>query len=102
MKARLALATFASVALRAAVAGETHAVMIEGMKFQPEMVIVKHGDTVVWHNTDVVPHTATGAGRFDSGLIPPGASWSWTAGQAGRVDYLCTYHPGMKAAVVVR
>jgi plastocyanin len=101
MKMRVVLAALALIALGAA-AGETHTVMIEGMKFQPETLTVKQGDTVVWRNTDVVPHTATLAGGFDSGLIAPGASWSWTAGQAGRVDYVCTYHPGMKAAVVVQ
>jgi plastocyanin len=84
------------------VAAETHTVAIDGMKFQPETVIVKPGDTVVWRNSDVVPHTATAAKRFDSGRIAAGASWSWTAKGKGRLEYVCTYHPGMKAAVVVQ
>ena len=72
------------------------------MKYQPESLTVKRGDTVVWRNRDVVPHTATAPGKFDSGLIANGASWSWTAGQAGRFDYVCTYPPGMEAGVVVQ
>jgi plastocyanin len=101
MKMPLALALLA-VVLPAAVAAETHTVTIDGMKFQPETITVKRGDTVVWRNRDVVPHTATATGRFDSGLIAARANWSWTASQAGRFDYVCTYHPGMKAAVVVQ
>jgi plastocyanin len=89
-------------ALPALVAAETHTVTIDGMKFVPAMVTLQRGDTVVWRNKDIVPHTATSAGRFDSGRIATGASWSWTAKEAGRVEYVCTYHPGMAGAVAVK
>ena len=52
----------------------TQTVTIEGMKFQPASVTVKRGDTVVWQNKDVVPHTATAAGKFDSKNIDGGAA----------------------------
>lgn len=81
---------------------ETHTVTIEGMKFQPEVLTVKRGDTVVWRNRDIVPHTATATGLFDSGAIANGKSWSYVANKAGRHDYVCTYHPGMKATLVVQ
>ena len=46
---------------------KTHTVTIEGMRFQPERLTVARGDTVVWVNKDLVPHTATSeAGGFDS------------------------------------
>ncbi|MDB5900411.1 MAG: blue (type 1) copper domain protein, partial [Ramlibacter sp.] len=80
----------------------THTVTIDGMKFEPQTLTVKRGDKVVWRNKDIVPHTATSAGTFDSGQLAAGASWSWTAGKAGRIAYVCTYHPGMKATVVVQ
>ena len=102
MSARLAIGTLAMVVLPTVVASETHTVSVDGMRFEPETLTVRRGDTVVWHNKDIVPHTVTAAGRFDSGQITAGASWSWTAGQAGRSEYVCTYHPGMKAAVVVQ
>ena len=81
---------------------ETHTVVIDGMKFEPATLVVKRGDTVVWHNKDLVPHTATVAGGFDSGNIDPGRQWRWTVRGDGRIDYVCTYHPGMKAALTVR
>jgi plastocyanin len=79
----------------------THTVTMEGMQFQPAVLSVKAGDKVVWINKDVVPHTATAAGSFDSRNIAPGQRWSWTAARKGRADYVCSYHPGMKGTVVV-
>jgi plastocyanin len=92
------------MALPAAAWCETHVVTIEGMKFVPAVVTVKRGDTVTWQNKDLVPHTATATGGkpFDSGEIVSDKRWSWTARDAGRVSYDCTYHPGMKGVVVVQ
>ena len=99
MRAALCAAVLLAVAPLAS--GATHTVTIEGMQFQPELVTVKPGDTVVWHNKDIVPHTVTAAGRFDSRNVAGGQRWSWTAAKKGRVDYVCTYHPGMKGTVVI-
>jgi plastocyanin len=97
--AALALALLAACGASAA---ETHVVTIEDMKFSPAVLTVRRGDTVVWKNKDITPHTATAAGRFDSRYIAGGQSWSWKADHAGRIDYVCIYHLGMKAAVVVQ
>jgi plastocyanin len=98
----LAGLVLAAALLPLAANAETHTVTIEGMKFQPAVITVKRGDTVVWRNLDIVPHTATAKGLFDSGAITNGKSWSHVVTKAGRHDYDCTYHPGMKAAVVVQ
>jgi plastocyanin len=99
---RLPVLAWAVLALPALAAAETHVVTIEGMQFQPTALVVQRGDKVVWHNKDLVPHTATAKGRFDSGSIGPDRRWTWTALSAGRYDYVCTFHPGMKAGMVVR
>ena len=84
-------------------APRVHTVLIEGMRFQPEGVTVAAGDTVVWINRDLVPHTATSAsGRFDSNEIAPGKTWSHVVRSSGEFSYICTYHPLMKAIVRVR
>jgi plastocyanin len=45
---------------------KTHTVTIEAMRFRPEHLTVASGDTIVWINKDLVPHTATSEpGRFD-------------------------------------
>ena len=82
----------------------THTVTIEGMKFQPEELTIAAGDVVVWVNNDLVAHTATSseAGIFDSQLIAPDQSWRFTARQKGEFAYVCTYHPTMKAMLLVK
>lgn len=92
----------AAAALPATAGAATHTVTIEGMKFMPASVTVKKGDRIVWKNKDVVPHTATAKGAFDSGSIAAGKSWSYVARKPGRYDYVCTFHPGMKATLVVQ
>ncbi len=82
---------------------ESQALTMEGMKILPATVTVKRGERLTWTNKDVVPHTATAKGVFDSGAIAPGKSWSHAApGKAGTYDYVCTFHPGMKATLVVQ
>jgi plastocyanin len=91
------------VAGAANAAPRVHTVLMEGMRFQPEGLTVAAGDTVVWLNRDMVPHTATSAsGRFDSNEIAPGKSWTHTVQATGEFDYICTYHPLMKAILHVR
>lgn len=81
---------------------KTHTVTIEGMRFQPAMLTVAPGDTVVWINKDVVPHTATSkAGHFDSKGIQADKAWSYTVRETGDFAYICTFHPAMKAILRV-
>lgn len=98
----IAGAALVGIAAAALAADNSHEVVIEGLKFAPATLEVKRGDKVVWRNKDVVPHTVTAAGAFDSGNIAAGQSWSHAMSQAGRFDYVCTYHPGMKATIVVK
>jgi plastocyanin len=81
---------------------KTHTVTIEGMRFQPEMLTLERGDTIVWINKDLVPHTATSkAGNFDSKLIEADNSWKYTVRKKGDFAYICTFHPTMKAMLQV-
>jgi plastocyanin len=82
---------------------ETHTVTIEGMRFQPDVLTVTSGDTIVWVNKDLVPHTATSkAGSFDSKDIQADKSWRHTIRQTCDFAYVCTFHPTMKAMLRVR
>ena len=98
-RATVAAAAFSIAALAAA--AETHTVTIESLQFKPAVLTVRQGDTVVWVNRDVVPHTATTKPTFDSGEIAAGRSWKMVANKKGRYDYICTVHPTMKATLVV-
>ena len=79
-----------------------HTVVVEGMAYSPASLHVKRGDRIIWVNRDLVPHTATAKnGAFNSGRIAAGGSWATVAGQVGKIDYGCTYHPTMGATLVV-
>lgn len=65
---------------------------------------VAPGTEITVENTDAEVHTVTaaGGGGFDL-TIPPGRSRTLTAPeQPGRYAYLCSFHAGMTAALVVR
>jgi len=82
---------------------KTHTVTIHGMQFVPANLEVNLGDTVIWQNQDLVPHTATSARKsFDSGAIEPGRSWKYVVKKKGSYSYICVYHPTMKADLVVQ
>jgi len=79
-----------------------HHVVIEGMAFHPSTLRVHPGDTIIWHNKDIVPHTVTAsAARIDSADIAINRDWSFTAGPAGTIRYICSYHPMMKGQITV-
>ena len=88
--------------LSSAPSGKTHTVLIKGFQFVPEHLEVEPGDTVIWNNQDIVPHTATAQKVFDSRQIDAGGSWSYTVKQKGSVRYICTFHPTMKGELVVK
>jgi plastocyanin len=82
------------------VAGPT--VGIQAMTFSPASLTVAAGATVTWVNNDTVTHTSTAdGGAWDSGLITPGGSFSFTFSTAGTFPYHCNIHPGMTGTIVV-
>ena len=78
-----------------------HHVVIDGMKFTPQVVQVKPGDTIVWENRDMFVHNVTANG-VKSGDLAPGKAWRWVVGAKTSFDYLCTLHPVMKGRVEVK
>jgi len=81
-----------------------HTVEIRGMEFHPAELTVAVGDTIVWINRDIVPHTATSAGKteWNTGPLAQGDSGAYVARVAGAVSYVCTFHPTMRARLHVR
>ena len=81
----------------------THTVTIEGTGFQPAMLTVKAGDSVVWVNKDPFPHTAVSKDAgLDSKEIGAGASWKFVAATKGEFPYICTLHQTMKGVLRVQ
>jgi len=71
--------------------------------YSVNVLTVAPGTTVTWTNDDPsMAHTVTAVdGSFDSGNIATGGSFSYTFTTAGEFEYYCTYHPWMRAKVIV-
>lgn len=105
--ARVALPALLACGLAATTARAepaTHTVVIEGMKYSPSALTVQVGDTVVFRNADLVPHTATekSSKAFDSGILNPNGEWKLVATKSGTMNYKCTLHPGMEGSLIVK
>jgi plastocyanin len=68
-------------------------------------LVVSTGTTVMWMNNDAISHTATSdTGVWDSGILGPGQSFSFTFTQAGTFPYHCAIHgvASMSGTIVVQ
>jgi plastocyanin len=80
----------------------TRTVEIRGMQFEPRHIDAHVGDTIVWKNSDMVPHTATASKELDTGELKMGEQGRWVVRKAGVIDYLCSYHTTMRGSIAVR
>jgi nitrite reductase (NO-forming) len=71
--------------------------------YAPNVLMIPVGTTVTWTNDDPgIVHTVTSVdGRFDSGNMNAGDTFSYTFDTPGDFDYLCTPHPWMKGRISV-
>lgn len=77
-----------------------HRVAIRAFTFEPAILEVRPGDTVIWTNEDFVPHTATAADKsWDTGRIDKGKSVRVAVSGDMTSDYFCRFHPAMKARI---
>jgi plastocyanin len=93
------------------------AVTMQLISFDPETVTVDVGGTVTWTQKDPGVHTVTSGnveqgaggvttvpgGRFDSGPLETGRTFTFTFAEPGTYPYFCSVHPAtMRGAVQVR
>jgi len=86
--------------------------------YVPRSHSVNAGDVITWTNEDSIPHTVTSGkgtslvkqlkesegkpdGFFDSGIINPQESWSFTFSEPGQYTYYCTLHPWVERSITV-
>jgi plastocyanin len=78
-------------------------VNISNYTFSPASLTVAKGTTVKWTNNDQVVHTVTDDnGKFDSGNLPYGQSYSRTFSDTGTFHYHCSIHTYMKGTIIVQ
>lgn len=96
-------AVFAPKGARLEAGGMRHRIEIQRFAFVPERLIVAPGDTVVWVNLDLVPHTITAQDeRWDSQTLETNKEWEMRVTEEMAGNYFCRYHPMMKGQVHVR
>ena len=82
------------------VKAKSYTVEIIGMKYQPDVLRVHKGDTVIWINNDIVPHDVTEENKaWASPLMMPGDSWQKVITKSEA--YYCSIHLVMKGEVIV-
>lgn len=78
-------------------------VNIKNFAFSPNNVTIKTGQTVRWTNQDSAPHTVTSDdGKFDSGQLANGKSFTFAFTVPGTYTYHCGNHPNMKGTITVQ
>lgn len=73
--------------------------------YNPSPDTVTVGQTVAWHNSNGITHTATfaGAGGFNTGNVGAGSrSAAIQMNTQGSFTYHCLIHPGMTGTLVVK
>jgi plastocyanin len=101
----LRLAAVASVPLlvggpAAAAEPRVHTIVMQNMRFGPVPANLRAGDTIVWVNRDIVPHTATARDRSFDVDLPPRRSARMVVRRAGSIAFYCRYHPAMRGSLV--
>jgi len=83
--------------------GNTVSVTLQNIAFNPSTTHAKVGQTITWTNKDAVPHnvTAKTGGSFKSPTLNQGQTYSFKPTKAGTITYVCTFHQGMTATLVV-
>ena len=81
-----------------------YVVEIQSMTFRPAVLEVEQGDTVVWINRDIVPHTATGTSKpaWSTGTLILGQSGQYVPRHSGTTLYFCELHPVMQGKLIIR
>jgi plastocyanin len=85
-------------------AGDAVVVDMKNIQFEPKDVTVDAGQTIRWENLDTVDHdaVATSGADFESDQFGQGGTFEFTPEAAGKIEYVCTLHPGMEGTITVR
>ena len=80
----------------------------EQLYYDPEVLNISIGTTVIWNNVDNTMHTATSGtpdngfdGVFDSDILSVGDTFEFIFNDSGTYNYYCILHPWMVGTVNV-
>jgi plastocyanin len=78
-------------------------IAMKDIKFDPKDATANVGQQVCWINEDTIDHNAVDeeTGKFRSELFGKGKTFTTTVDEPGKIDYVCTIHPGMTGTLTV-
>jgi len=79
----------------------THSVSMINFSFNPKILTINKGDSVVWTNQDSAPHNV-GIGGSESPILSNGQTFVFVFDNSGTFDYYCPLHPSMKGTIIVK
>jgi plastocyanin len=81
----------------------TYNIDMTGYNFNPPILNINKGDTVVWTNDDSSIHSVTSSsdGIFNSGNMYLGSTFNYTFNQSGSYDYHSEFDDGMAGLIIV-
>ncbi len=79
-----------------------HTVKIFRMKFIPEHLTVKEGDTVEWINKDFYQHDVTDEKKNEWTSSPFGQNETWSKVITKDEQYFCNLHKTMKGTIDIK
>jgi plastocyanin len=91
-----------AAAAKPAAAAETIRIETKSIAFTPAKVSAHVGDTVEWTNDDFVAHTATASNGDWNIALPVHGKGSTVLKKAGKITYICKFHPNMTGEIDVR
>ncbi len=78
----------------------THYVEIRGFEFKPSNLSVSPGDSIVFMNLDIVPHTATAIDNtWTTDTLETGETQLITITSDSTPVYYCIFHPSMNGSL---
>jgi plastocyanin len=78
-------------------------VKIDNFSFMPHDITVAAGTTVIWVNSDDIPHTIVSTtDLFKSKALDTDDKFSFKFDKPGTYEYFCSIHPKMTAKVIVQ
>lgn len=84
--------------------GDAVVIRMADIKFDPQEATARAGQEICWPNEDEVEHdvVAESGATFKSKLYGKGETFTTTVEEPGRVEYICTVHPGMTGSIDVK
>jgi plastocyanin len=79
-----------------------YTVQIKDMKFQPSVLDIHEGDTVMWINRDIVAHDVTEESNNAWSSTPLATGKSWKKEFSKSTSYFCNIHQVMKGRIQVQ